>query len=821
MSVAGRFSNVLAMQRRRAAGRAAVAVALLAAAACLIAFAGTASAARTFQPRSGFALGMLPIAGRQEIATGTPIPVVYHDGPVMRDVTIHTVFWAPSGFRFDGSPAPGVLGYQQLIQQFFSDVAAASGANSSVFSVLDQYGDRGGNGADQLHYDPAVDSVLDTNPYPPAAQQCPSPSGIATCVTDLELQHELDRLIGPSDPAARGLSNIWFILLPPNVDTCTSVGSCGTNAYAGYHSAFQLGHGETVYAAIPDPLIEYTPPPGADPQGNPEAESTVDTVAHELVEAITDPLGTAWMDPNGFEVGDKCENGPQAGTPLGYAANGSPYNQVINGHQYLIQDMWSNAINGCVQSSATVASIPTLHTVHLRQFSARVSGNIGAARRVPVDVSLVRAGVTVASASGQTRANGSWGPLTLRDAKGQLHAVGDDRDVLRILYGDLPGSPPPDVIATGNGGNPFTASGWTGWFDLDHGYAVTSHGNQTKVLVGPCSQTGVLTLRLGRLSASPTNLCETESDAAVITARRVGTGSPLSLTSNDNRGSYLLQPAGTLVQMTVPLGEPNSAPAIGNSQVPFNPTGFPTCTAFLRIATVRCVGLVPKSGYRLLRGAATLGRARAGRSGAARFSGLRIGGGDVVTLVNAAGRRLTSLHVAHLRVAITANQTTIASGTCQPGDYWGAPQTAPAPSSAIGLGIAGGGKICPNSGRAKGLPTTDIAQLDDFSGGQTVLQVPLIESTAPIQDETLYGSFVASAQSGLPGPHGSIAAGGVPISLTITPAGSGRVAFRAANVDTSRGVAVSGLAPGAYTAHWVLRDRNGDTRTLTTRFGEA
>ena len=85
------------------------------------------------------------------------------------------------------------------------------------------------------------------------------------------------------------------------------------------------------------------------------------------------------MDPNGFETADKCENGPQEGTPLGYAADGSPYNQVIDGHQYLIQDVWSNARSGCVQSSTAVASIPPLHTVDLRQFSSRVSGSLGAA----------------------------------------------------------------------------------------------------------------------------------------------------------------------------------------------------------------------------------------------------------------------------------------------------------------------------------------------------------------------------------------------------------------------------------------------------------
>ena len=52
-------------------------------------------------------------------------------------------------------------------------------------------------------------------------------------------------------------------------------------------------------------------------------------------------------------------------------------------------------------------------------------------------------------------------------------------------------------------------------------------------------------------------------------------------------------------------------------------------------------------------------------------------------------------------------------------------------------------------------------------------------STAPIQDETLYGAFVASAQTGLPGAHGTSAAGGAPVALTITPAGSHHAVFRA------------------------------------------
>ena len=209
----------------------------------------------------------------------------------MRNVTIHTVFWAPAGYRFDGSPGGGALGYQALIQQFFTDVAHDSGGTSNIFSTLDQYGDGSGEGTYSIHYDPAADSIVDTDPYPAQSRQCPSPSGVATCVTDPQVQQELDKLIGASD--ARGLSNIWFVLLPPDVDECISLGTCGTSAFAGYHSEFDLGHGLTIYSAIPDPQIEFTPPPGSDPEGNPEAEETIDTMAHETIEAVTNPVGNA------------------------------------------------------------------------------------------------------------------------------------------------------------------------------------------------------------------------------------------------------------------------------------------------------------------------------------------------------------------------------------------------------------------------------------------------------------------------------------------------------------------------------------------------
>ena len=82
----------------------------------------------------------------------------------------------------------------------------------------------------------------------------------------------------------------------------------------------------------------------------------------------------------------------------------------------------------------------------------------------------------------------------------------------RSCYG--PGGPAPDVIATGAGGNPFTESGYTGWFDLDHGYRVGS----TSVTVSPCAQTGVLGVSAGSRSVpAVVEQCQTEADRTTST----------------------------------------------------------------------------------------------------------------------------------------------------------------------------------------------------------------------------------------------------------------------------------------------------------------
>lgn len=815
----------------------------------------------TFHARAGAGLGLLPPVNAKgklspaDIATGALTPLTYHGGSVMAGgVTVHTVFWAPSGYSFQGSPGGSVPTYEGLLKQFFGDVAHDSGASGScttsgcnAFTVLPQYaeGTQVGQitpGAYNISYSATGSSIDDTNPYPAKASQCASPSGVATCITDGQIQAELDRLIQSTGGTPRGLGNLWIVFLPPGVDECVDPGACGTNAFLGYHGVSNInGHGVTIYAVAIDPIIEAPIGPGADPNGYPDAEVTLDTAAHETVEAMTDPEGTGWTDPNASEVGDKCATGQQTGTPLGFAPDGSPYNQVINGHQYLFQEMWANLDSGgnpgCVQATTSTSNPLPLPQVNLRQFNPIVRGNVNRASGggIGVRVTLLRASavdgspVVVARASTTTAGDGSWS-VSLAP-----HAVGDDRDEIDVDYSGA-GAPQPNhqVILTGNGGSPFSLSGWTGWFALDNGSAAAAGSGGSSLTLAPCFQTGVLSYTFNGTpgAASPTDFCDGQTDAATVGTSAIGAGDTLTATSNDNRAfsapnGPTPNPLGGLVSLTARVGEPASvSPYASPLGALFTPGGFPACIADLEAQAVACIGLVPNHNYAL-----TDGRQRV--PGAADSTGtlvepLSVKRGDSIALSNGS-RTLTTLHVAHLKATIFGEETVLAGGTCQGGDYFGVPPSSAPTSTSAGLptssatgGAALTGAICPTNGDATGLPTASISQTDDLSGGLTQTEVPHVEDTSPIEGESLYGKFTALAESGLPGPDNSLFPTDLftRIALTIARASDGSPVFTAQNVDTSTGVSVSGLVPGAYTATWTLTDANGDTRIVGTRFNE-
>jgi hypothetical protein len=725
---------------------------LLALAACLACFgvATAASAKPIFRPRVGPGLGLFPpfnnavtFSPQLRAAAGT-IPVTYHGGQTMTGgITIHAIFWSGGTHPFKPRPSGAPHDYIGMLEQYFTDVAHASTGTSGGpcttlscvnFTVEPQFGwgttpGHITSGDYSVSYTTSSDAVVDTHAYPPKSKQCRSPRhNISVCLTDAQIQREVDRVISTKG-GSRGTHNLWYVFLPGAVDECISANVCGTNSYSGYHGVSDLGHGPTIYALGIDASIESPAGAGRDPEGFPDAERTIDVAAHEVNEAMSDPKGVGYMDPNGFEIGDKCQS--SYGHALGTAGpDHAPFNQVINADKYDTQEMWVNRANSgkprCVQATTNTSTPLPLPQINLIQFSPFITGNIRRNKAgVKVKVALVRAAgaghrVTVAQASTKTHSDGSWS-LSL-----SKHAVGDDRDVITVDYAGA-GAPKPshETILTGNGGNPFTESGWTGWFDMDHGSRVKKHS----LTVAPCFQTGVEAFTVGGKpgTESPTDFCSTKTDAAPTPlAAAVGRGQAVVWSSNDDRaftppGTPSTNVLGALVKLTAKAGEPGSVSTFKIPLHSFTPGGFPTCTAFLTKHRVSCGGLVPGASYHVTDGSKHASAKADGRGVVS--VRLAVKGGDKVSLSNGA-RTLTTLHVAHLRV--TFKGKTISGGQCQAGEYLEPPLSKAPTNSNAGTFVGGAAlksRICPLSGNPKGLPAgKTIAQTDEFSGGETVFK---------------------------------------------------------------------------------------------------
>jgi hypothetical protein len=234
--------------------------------------------------------------------------------------------------------------YESLINQYFTDVAHDSGDTSNVFSIATQYQDSSGS----IQYQSTFGgSYVDNDPLP--ANGCDDGQD-SVCLTDPQLQAEIQNVL--TAKAWHGSTSAMFVLMTPNgVGSCFDGTSqeCTTNTYCAYHNSFTNANGEPViYANEPYNATIAGCDPGSSPNGD-DADATINTISHEHNEAITDPFGDGWWrNSDGEENGDLCAW--TFGVPIG-GAGLSRYNQVINGHDYWLQQEWSNIGSACFQDA--------------------------------------------------------------------------------------------------------------------------------------------------------------------------------------------------------------------------------------------------------------------------------------------------------------------------------------------------------------------------------------------------------------------------------------------------------------------------------------
>lgn len=311
------------------------------------------------------------------VCDGCAPPLTLHGGAVMGTrgrpgvITVTPVYWSPTGSQID---AP----YQNLVNTFVQNVAAASGATDNVFSVNNEFSG--------IQYAITAGRPLAiTAPFP---KGCTPDPGYTVCVTDGQIQSELLSVIAARNLPV-GLGYLYPVFFPKPAQTALPQYSArsGTD-FCAYHSSTSTPAGaKVVYAVEPYGNICQN---GQAPNGNPAADTQIDTLSHEIVESITDPVSPrAWLDtPGQNENADMC-NG-NYGPPLGSTNPAQPkisrYTQVINGGRYYIQTNWSNAAwnanhaAGCVQSEAaakrvvaTAGDPPGLNTVVVEASSNAVA----------------------------------------------------------------------------------------------------------------------------------------------------------------------------------------------------------------------------------------------------------------------------------------------------------------------------------------------------------------------------------------------------------------------------------------------------------------
>ena len=233
----------------------------------------------------------------------TPI-LVNHGGPVLGSVEVVPIYWGAAWAT--GTNA-------QLASQldgFFDFILT-----SSLMDMLSEYS----TASTTIQHGSRLQSVHVANSEPGTGGQ----------VSDGQIQQTLQAWIQNGTVPATTGNTLYFIYLPPNV-TCLAFGkqSCVTGGFCGYHNA--IG-GSVFYAVVPFVNCNSCIFPGN------FLDTLTEVSSHELCEAITDPAGSTWWDPNPFgndtagdEIGDICNR------------------QTAQLGGFVVQTEWSNWAAACV-----------------------------------------------------------------------------------------------------------------------------------------------------------------------------------------------------------------------------------------------------------------------------------------------------------------------------------------------------------------------------------------------------------------------------------------------------------------------------------------
>ncbi len=296
-------------------------------------------------------------------AAATTSNLMYHGGATMHTSVTFAIFWQPRGASYE--PGGNDTSYEKLTTRFLGDLAS-----SSYYNILNQYPDHS-NGT-PLDKSTFGGSYLDnTTRYPSSGTQ-------SNPLHDSDIQAEVTRAIGATGWVPNS-TTLFFVFTGYGIESCSdnlnrycTFSTPYSYGYCAYHSHFLQGSQNITFANMPDfggpsgrcnyPFPNDTFAPNRDQYADPE----INLVSHELFESVNDPYGDGWYGVGGLsdEIGDKCA------WNFGSSNSVSQPNLVLDNHNYLVQEEWSNHNHACALSygpsnSVSVNLISSLATIPL------------------------------------------------------------------------------------------------------------------------------------------------------------------------------------------------------------------------------------------------------------------------------------------------------------------------------------------------------------------------------------------------------------------------------------------------------------------------
>jgi hypothetical protein len=231
-------------------------------------------------------------------------PLVYHaSGPIMNPgVVVYAIFWAPAHLQNGGATGFSAnYGLPTLIStawlQSHGLMNIATQYYQTISSTTSYFQNMGGLQA----------FVVDTGALP--ASGCTDTVTPGNCVTDAQLQAKIQSVM-TAQGWTGGINKIFVMFTSSGEGSCVDGSSteCSYTQYCAYHSYFNFGGQNVIYANMPYGDSSHCQAGGQTTPNDVAGDITANATTHEIMESATDPLLNAWYGSLGgsSEIGDLC-----------------------------------------------------------------------------------------------------------------------------------------------------------------------------------------------------------------------------------------------------------------------------------------------------------------------------------------------------------------------------------------------------------------------------------------------------------------------------------------------------------------------------------